>query len=88
MTIKKIIKNLWEKLVVHKYVYYGLSWGFAESYSYMGEPVGFVSLCKKMDFWESKYVKLGYLPVCKERWIEAGGYGREYESQLRRIKND
>jgi hypothetical protein len=41
-----------------------------------------------MDFWESKYVKLGYLPVCKERWIEAGGYGREYESQLRRIKND
>lgn len=79
----KSIKRLWEKIVIHKYVSTGLHWGDATSYDFMGEPLGYKSLCKKMDVWELEYEKLDYIPLDRERWVEAGGYGREYKSQLR-----
>lgn len=88
MTFKQLFRNIWEKIVIHKYVSTGLAWGDAESYWFMGEPVGYESLCNRMNFWESKYKKLGYIPIERERWVEAGGYGREYESQLRVTKNN
>lgn len=68
---------------MNQYVSAGLRWGDAESYSFMGECVGYNSICNRLKYWESEYEKLGYVPVSLDRWVESGGYGREYESQLK-----
>lgn len=83
MKIKQTLKNLWEKFVIHKYASVGLHWGDLESYCFMGEPYGYNSVCKSLDYWESKYEKLGYVPVDRDIWVSAGGYGGEYQSHLK-----
>lgn len=83
MKIKQILKNLWERFVIYKYVSIGLHWGDLDSYLFMGEPYGYDSACKSLDFWESKYEKLGYVPIDREVWVGAGGYGKEYKPYLK-----
>jgi hypothetical protein len=82
--LKQTAKNLWEKFVIHRYVSSGLYWGDLESYTFMGEPYRYGSACNSLDFWEAQYEKLGYLPINREEWVAAGGYGRtEYKSRLK-----
>jgi|688.fasta_scaffold433439_2 hypothetical protein len=76
-------KSLWEDFIISRYVSVGLQWGDAESYSFMGECVGYNSLCKSLERLETQYAKLGYKVVDRETWVLAGGYGEEYESKLR-----
>jgi len=76
MMIKKIIKNLWEKLVIHKYVYYGIQWGNYGSFGYNGN-------WKKFEYWQTKYKELGYIPVSTHIWVSCS----QYLSKLR-IKNE
>ncbi len=78
-----LFRNLWENFIISRYVSVGLQWGDAESYSFMGECVGYSSLCKALERLETQYAKLGYKVVGRETWVRAGGYGAEYESKLR-----
>lgn len=81
-------KTIWEKIVINRYVSAGLYWGDAASYSFMGYTANYNSLTQNLKYWEDKYVKLGYIPVRHQRWIESGGYGLEYESQLKKRKEE
>jgi hypothetical protein len=78
-----LLKRLWEDFIVSRYVSIGLQWGDAESYSFMGECVGYKSLCKALEKLETQYANLGYKVVDRKTWVLAGGYGKEYESKLR-----
>jgi hypothetical protein len=80
------IKTIWEKIVISQYVSAGLHWGDATSYGFLGETVNYDSLTKRLQYWEARYVNLGYIPVRPQRWVESGGYGLEYESQLKKRK--
>jgi hypothetical protein len=81
-------KTIWEKIVINRYVSAGLHWGDATSYGFLGETVNYNSLTQNLKYWEDKYVKLGYIPVRPQRWVESGGYGLEYESQLKKRKEE
>lgn len=81
--IKKFADNLWEKYVIHKYVKTGLHWGDLTSYTFLGEPEGYIYLCKDLEYWEAEYKKLGYIPLDRRRWVDAGGYGKDYQSLLK-----
>jgi hypothetical protein len=81
--MKQTIKNLWEKIVINRYVSAGLRWGDATSYAFIGEAVGYKFMEKLLYFWEKYYKKLGYKPVNCHIWVDAGGYGRDYEQYLR-----
>jgi hypothetical protein len=76
-------KKLWEDFIISRYVSVGLQWGDAESYSFMGECVGYKSLCRALERLETQYQNMGYKVVDRETWVLAGGYGKEYESKLR-----
>jgi hypothetical protein len=83
----KILKNLWEKLVINRYVSIGLRWGDATSYlPIMGKADGYDRMEESLIFWERKYANLGYIPLSWEIWVSAGGYGRQYEHYLRMKK--
>jgi hypothetical protein len=77
-----MIKNLWEKFVVWRYIKSGLCMGDMHSYSYMGESVG-PDWDKIHAKWKARYIKLGYHPLTNEQWQLAGGYGEEYKTYIR-----
>lgn len=80
---RRCLARLVREFVVRRYVAAGLSWGDAESYSgYLGECVGYTGMLRKLNRWEARYVRLGYKPVDKRTWVEAGGYGKDYASKL------
>lgn len=54
----------------------------------MGEAVGYKMMCTQLKFWETQYKKLGYEPINRRIWIDAGGYGCDYQSYLRMKKYD
>lgn len=59
--MKQLIKNLWEKFVIHNYVSAGLQWGDATSYlPILGEAYGYDKMEKRLYDWEIKYRRLGY----------------------------
>ena len=77
------LSRLVREFVVRRYVAAGLSWGDAESYSgYLGECVGYAGMLRKLNRWEVRYSRLGFKPVDKRVWVEAGGYGKDYASKL------
>lgn len=88
MKNNQFFEKIWEKVVVHRYVSIGLHWGDLTSYGFLGEPYGYGSICEKLEFWESKYRELGYTVIDRDVWVGAGGYGKDYESHLRRLTND
>lgn len=78
--MKNLFQELKEAVIVNRYVYYGLITGDIHSYSYLG--------CKNsyegwFNFWERKYIALGYIPLSNHDWQLAGGYGAPYEHLLR-----
>jgi len=83
-----MIKKLWKKFVINRYISAGLSWGDAESYRPMlGKCLGYESLVKRLNYWEAKYKKLGYRPIPMAAWILAGGYGEPLDKFLK-VKDD
>ena len=82
--MKQTIKNLWEWFVIRNYVSAGLRWGDAASYlPIMGKAVGYDEMLEGLYLWEKQYQKLGYKLIGYDVWIDAGGYGRDYECFLR-----
>jgi hypothetical protein len=51
-------KKLWEDFIISRYVSVGLQWGDAESYSFMGECVGYKSLCRALERLETQLEEL------------------------------
>jgi len=85
----KLFKKFLEKIVINRYISIGLYWGDATSYlPIMGEAVGYKMMCTQLKFWETQYKKLGYEPINRRIWIDAGGYGCDYQSYLRMKKYD
>jgi hypothetical protein len=81
---RQMFDNQWEWFVIKNYVSAGLRWGNATSYlPIMGEPYGYDKMEKRLYDWEIKYRRLGYKIVDLDVWIDAGGYGRDYECYLR-----
>lgn len=77
------LDDIYERFVVSRYVKFGLILGDTDSYSYMGEPVGYDRLEKKFLKWEREYQMYGYQAVPRETWMRAGGYGWPYKHLLR-----
>ena len=71
--------DLWEAVVVNRYVKSGLYVGDAASYA--GSPGLYWELNFKI--WERAYIKLGYVPLSCSDWQFAGGYGAPYVHLLR-----
>lgn len=68
--------NLWiEKLLVWRYGRLSLIFGDMLSYSYMGIPVGFERIERRIRSLEKKLQDLGYETYSDEEKILAGGYG-------------
>ena len=77
------LARLVREFVVRRYVSAGLAWGDAESYSgCLGECVGYAGMLRKLNRWEARYSQIGFKPVDKRVWVEAGGYGADYASKL------
>jgi hypothetical protein len=68
----KFIKNIWEKIVINRYTSAALNWGDASSFGYNDNR-------KRMEYWETKYKELGYVPVSYDVWVSCS----QYKSQLR-----
>ncbi len=82
----KLIKNLWIKFVVWRYIRIGLCWGEFESYLDSKMYNGGNYFYNKLIRWEKKYSKLGFIPVPKNVWVMAGGYNAKFDDFLY-IKN-
>lgn len=86
--MKSLFQELKEAVIVNRYTYYGLITGDIDSYAYMGEAVGTKWYEWWFNFWERKYVALGYIPLSNHDWQLAGGYGAPYEHLLRQKPYD
>ena len=86
--MKSLFQELKEAIIVNRYTYYGLIVGDIDSYSYMGEVVGASWYNRWFNFWERKYIALGYIPLSNHDWQLAGGYGAPYEHLLRKTPYD
>jgi len=74
--MKNAFKNLWEKYVIKRYISAALQWGNNTSFGYNEN-------WKRMEYWETKYKELGYVPVSYDVWVSCS----QYLSKLR-IKNE
>ena len=75
-----MIRKIWQWYATRRYVAIGLRWGDARSYLLDDNGIG--HLFNSLRYWETQYMRLGFRPVPRERWILAGGYGRPYEDFL------
>ena len=81
------LSNLKERVIVNRYIHYGLICGDVWSYIPHG-GTGHAGYFERMfEFWEKQYIKLGYKPLEYNDLQLAGGYGAPYEHLLR-IKNE
>jgi hypothetical protein len=71
------VPTLTDKEVIDRYVNYGLEFGDAVSYIYMGECVGFDKLLDAWEQSEREYSALGFRTCSLDDFIDAGGYGKE-----------
>lgn len=79
-----MIKKLYEKFVVWGYVRFGMIYGDAVSYLYYND-----SDEKWFNFFESRYIKLGYIPIKFDEFVIAGGYvGESHLRTLLRIRRN
>lgn len=79
----KLIKCLWCRIVVDRYISAGLSWGYAHSfYPACGPCIGYKHMLRKLRKWQRRYKALGYTPIPLEKWVLAGGWGEPYEHLL------
>ena len=81
--MKSLFKELKEAVIVNRYTYYGLITGDAASYP--GGSIPFEWMYDALfNYWERKYIELGYVPLSNSDWQFAGGYGAHYEHLLRK----
>lgn len=76
------MRRLVRDFVVARYVAAGLRWGEAESYWFNGPCVGYEAMERRLEKWEARYARYGFLPVRRNTWIVAGGYGAAMEHEL------
>ena len=76
--VKSFLSRLKHDKIVRQYVRYGLIYGDYMSYYYCPPRIK-----SKFLYWESQYIKLGYIPLTTDDWIIAGGYGKQYKHLLR-----
>ena len=74
------VPTLSDKEVVDRYVIYGLEFGDAVSYIYMGECVGFESLLNVWEQSEREYAALGFRTCSLDDFIAAGAWGHDLAS--------
>ena len=72
-----------DRFVIWRYCEAGLTWGDADSYSFMGDPDPCGLLNFRLVRWELIYRGLGYKPLERRDWTSAGGYGKPFEHLLR-----
>lgn len=81
------MKSLWQELkeavIVNRYTDAGLSYGDFTSYDYLQEAPDGNWYQRWFNYWERKYIALGYIPLSMHDWVLAGGYGAPYEHLLR-----
>lgn len=78
-----LLAKLREYWIVINYEEVGLRWGDMYSYSYLGKAVGLDKTEARLKKLEEAYKSLGYVPLPRTVWIQAGGYGKEYKHLLR-----
>ncbi len=76
-----MIKKLWQKFVVWRYIEAGLNWGDCSSYSHLGATEEYDRMYNKLLFWEKRYKKLGYKPLDYSDW-DLTGWGKPYKDKL------
>ncbi len=85
--MKSLFQELKEAIIINRYTYYGLITGDISSY-----PGGHTTwewwYDTAFNFWERKYIALGYIPLSSSDWQFAGGYDAPYEHLLRQKAYD
>ena len=76
------MERLIEGFIIWRYCNVALAWGDWQSYAlaYDKNPND-----RALERWTKLYSYLGYEPVPKHIWIEAGGYGLPYEQYLCKV---
>lgn len=83
-----MVKKWYHDFITWGYIRYGMAYGDVVSYlAISGSADQFE---RRFMFFESRYIKLGYIPVDFDHFVAAGGYrGRKYlEPYLLRKVND
>ena len=76
---RRLVRNF----VVKRYVAAGLHWGEAASYYWCNGPcVGYATIVSRLEKWESRYARYRLVPVRRNTWIAAGGYGAAMVQEL------
>ena len=73
------VKSLSDKEVQDNYVKVGAGFGDAESYSYLGECLGFQTMFSSWARWELEYSRRGYRTISLDDFVSYGGYGKPLE---------
>lgn len=87
----KFLRKLFsDKKIEKKYVQAGTQFGYAVSYIYMGECVGFESMLNKWGDYEQEYAERGYRTISLDKFVELGGYGKNIDKLIgkKRRKNE
>ncbi|MEK9180000.1 MAG: hypothetical protein AAB897_01130 [Patescibacteria group bacterium] len=64
-----------DKTLQKRYVHAGSIFGYAVSYIYMGECVGFKKLLRRWTRWEKEYARRGYRTLPLDAFVDCGGRG-------------
>jgi len=73
----KILNKIKHYYIVKGYEKWGMSWGDALSYGYLGQCFRFERIERKFLNYESLYTKLGYRQVSTVAFIKYGGYNNK-----------
>jgi hypothetical protein len=69
-------------LLTRRYVLTGLEVGAAQSYFFMGPPVGWNRLASNLKRFEKEYARRGYRTVPHDVFITVGGFGGDIKSHV------
>ena len=79
---KRLLAKMPEQLLKENYLDAGELFGSDVSYLYMGECVGFEDHLDRWAKYESEYANRGYKTISVDKFIDAGGYGKDISNLL------